>query len=100
VTASTARERSGPVNEIPFIALEWPDAAKKRETTLTAAREFLAETAEAVAPDLPAADLLSCLTRYRAHLAAVVAAGSAHAQLRADARLPRSARDGHGYQRG
>jgi len=40
---------------------------------LSAARHFLAGTAEAITPDTPAPELLACLAGYRAHLAAVVA---------------------------
>jgi len=45
-----------------------------REAALLAAERFLARTSEAVNPDTPAPVLLTYAARYRAHLAAVVAA--------------------------
>ncbi|HUY47815.1 MAG TPA: hypothetical protein VMV92_19140 [Streptosporangiaceae bacterium] len=45
-----------------------------RRDALAAAEQFLAATAEAVHPDLSGAALLSYAARYRAHLAAVIAA--------------------------
>jgi hypothetical protein len=41
---------------------------------LVAAKQFLVDTAEAVGPELSAPVLLDYATRYRAHLAALVAA--------------------------
>jgi len=49
-----------------------------RDAALAAAEQFLASTAEAVHPGTPAPALLLYAARYRAHLAAVVAA-SRHA---------------------
>jgi glutathione S-transferase len=45
-----------------------------RDAALAAAERFLASTAEAVHPDTPAPALLHYAARYRAHLAAVLAA--------------------------
>jgi hypothetical protein len=45
-----------------------------QEAALLAAERFLADTSEAVTPDTPAPALLRYAARYRAHLAAVVAA--------------------------
>lgn len=45
-----------------------------QEAALLAAERFLADTAEAIHPDTSAPALLRCAARYRAHLAAVVAA--------------------------
>jgi hypothetical protein len=42
------------------------------EAAVSAAERFLADTAEAVHPDLPAPALLRYTASYRAHLAAVV----------------------------
>ena len=41
---------------------------------LAAAERLLAGTADAITPDTPARDLLTCLTSYRAHLSALAAA--------------------------
>ena len=46
----------------------------QRQAALLAAEQFLADTVEAVVPDLPAPVLLDYAARYRAHLAALVAA--------------------------
>jgi hypothetical protein len=43
------------------------------EPVVSAARRFLAGTADSITPDTPAGELLACLAGYRAHLAAVVA---------------------------
>ena len=45
-----------------------------REAALLAAERFLADTSETINPDTPAPALLHYAARYRAHLAAVVAA--------------------------
>ena len=45
-----------------------------KRAVLTAAAQFLADTAESVHPGLPAPALLEYATRYRAQLAALVAA--------------------------
>lgn len=60
------------------IARACPDDLKLREDAL-AARQLLAETVEAITPATPARKLLACLARYRAHLAALVAADTAKA---------------------
>lgn len=46
----------------------------RQQAALLAAEQFLADTAEAVVPDLPAPALLDYAAHYRAHLAALVAA--------------------------
>jgi len=51
-----------------------PDPPAIRRDVLASAEQFLAATAEAVHPDLSATALLSYAARYRAHLAAVIAA--------------------------
>jgi hypothetical protein len=50
------------------------NAPQTKETALAAAERFLADTAEAIHPDLPAPALLRYTASYRAHLAAVVTA--------------------------
>lgn len=47
-----------------------------REHALRAAKDFLAATVHVITPGRPASVLLACLTRYRAHLATVVASCS------------------------
>jgi hypothetical protein len=76
-----AEAMTSPATEIPSIAREWSDAIREREAALAAATQFLADTAEAITPGTAPADMLSCLTRYRAHLAALVAATSLRAPL-------------------
>jgi excisionase family DNA binding protein len=76
-----AEALASPVTEIPSIAREWSDATSKREAATAAAAQLLAETAEAITPDTGPAELLDCLTRYRAHLAALVTATSLRAPL-------------------
>ena len=73
-----AEGRTNPVTQIPSSARERPGATRRPEAPVDAARRLLAETAEAVTPATAAADLLSCLTRYREHLAALVTATSPH----------------------
>jgi hypothetical protein len=50
------------------------DGLSAMRATLAAAERFLASTTEAVYPDLPGPKMLLYTARYRAHLAAVVAA--------------------------
>jgi hypothetical protein len=50
------------------------DVPERRVSALSAASRLLASTAEAIGPDTPASELLACLTRYRAHLSALVTA--------------------------
>jgi hypothetical protein len=69
-----AEGRTSPVTEIPSSARERPDATRRPEAAVDAARQLLAETAVAITPDTAQADLLACLTQYRKHLAALVAA--------------------------
>jgi hypothetical protein len=45
-----------------------------REAALVAAERFLVDTADTINPDTSASSLLRHVARYRAHLAAVVAA--------------------------
>jgi|GEM_PF-3564078 len=71
-TQATLMDATMHAGGIPSIAREWSDATRKRETVLAAARQFLAETADAITPGTAQAELLDCLTRYRAHLAALV----------------------------
>jgi hypothetical protein len=79
---------------------EWSSATRTREAALAAARQLLAGTAEAVTPGMAPEDLLTCLTQYRAHLAAVVAATSLPAPLARTledtAAAPGPDRAGHG----
>lgn len=72
---------TSPITETPSIAREWAETIRKRESALAAARQLLAETAEAITPAAAATQLLSCLTRYRAHLADLVAADTIQAPL-------------------
>jgi hypothetical protein len=44
------------------------------ENALAGARQLLADTVDTINPGTPAAKLLACLQRYRAHLAILVAA--------------------------
>ena len=55
-------------------ALASPDTAKRQHAALIAAERLLADTAEAINLGTPAADLLACLTKYRAHLSELAAA--------------------------
>jgi len=71
-TQATLMDATMHAGGIPSIAREWSDATRKRETVLAAARQFLAEAADAITPGTAQAELLDCLTRYRAHLAALV----------------------------
>jgi hypothetical protein len=48
--------------------------SEQRRATRAAAEQLLATTADTVNPGTSAPDLLTCLTRYRAHLSALVAA--------------------------
>jgi hypothetical protein len=57
----------------PVISCADSAPLSRREPALSAARRFLAETAETITPDTPAGELLACLTRYRAHLSALAA---------------------------
>ena len=50
------------------------DVPERRVSALSAASRLLESTAEAIGPDTPASDLLTCLTRYRTHLSALVTA--------------------------
>jgi len=50
------------------------DVPRPRLSALSAAIRLLASTAEAIGPDTPANELLAYLTRYRAHLSALVTA--------------------------
>ena len=79
---STSRDiadgRTSPVTEIPSSAHR-PDATRRPDAAVDAARQLLAETAEAITPATAAADLLSYLTRYREYLAALVTATSPQA---------------------
>jgi len=50
--------------------------ARAPEEALAEARQLLADTAGAVNPRHFRSDLLMCVTRYRAHLAALVAVSS------------------------
>jgi hypothetical protein len=74
-----AEGQTSPVTEIPSSAHERPDATRRPQAAVDAARQLLAETAEAITPATAAADLLSCLARYREHLAALVTATSPQA---------------------
>jgi len=51
-----------------------PQQTRLGVQALLAAERLLAGTAESVNPGTPAADLLACVARYRAHLAALAAA--------------------------
>ncbi len=50
------------------------DAQPRHQTALAAAEHLLTTTADAITPGTATAELLACLTRYRAHLSALVAA--------------------------
>ncbi len=58
-----------------------PGAIRLWEAALAAAERFLASSAGADRPDLPASELAECLGRCRANLAAVVAASRPQAPL-------------------
>jgi hypothetical protein len=58
----------------PAISDARGDLPERRVSVLSAASRLLVSTAEAISPDKPASELLACLTRYRAHLSAVVTA--------------------------
>lgn len=51
-----------------------PDARVRHRAALAAAEQLLASTVDDIHPGTPAPKLLAFLTRYRAHLAALVAA--------------------------
>jgi hypothetical protein len=76
-----AEALTSPVTEVQSIAREWAEATSKREAATAAAAQLLAETAEAITPDKGPAELLDCLTRYRAHLAALVTVTSLRSPL-------------------
>ena len=76
-----AEALTSPATEISSIAREWSEATSKREAALAAASQLLVETVEAIAPDTSPPELLDCLTRYRAHLEALVTATLLRAPL-------------------
>jgi hypothetical protein len=63
-------------NEAPAMLRASLERQETQESALGAARQFLADTVEAIGPETPAGGLLACAARSRAHLAAVVAASS------------------------
>jgi excisionase family DNA binding protein len=65
-----------PASDTPPTARLRPDTTRNWEETLAAARHYLAQTTETVTPATAPAELLACLTQYRAHLAAIIAAYS------------------------
>ena len=88
-------EMTESINEAPTMLRSSLERQEIRDSTLSAARQFLADTVEAINPGTPARELLAYATQSRAHLAAVVAANSGTEVVAASSGIRFSTRKKH-----